>query len=176
MSREILDLLPSSCYIFCLRVTTVKIHLPSYPRGVHHIKEELSATDLNLDPAQFGSPIFADITLDRHDPYLEFDLNIQSKVTTQCDRCLVDFDWQLSTSSPMLFVLGRTPSGEAVDDPEICYLPAKATEVDLTGDIRDLILLALPGKYLCREDCRGLCPMCGVDWNVQECDHVPVSI
>jgi uncharacterized protein len=45
------------------------------------------------------------------------------------------------------------------------------TDVDLTEVLRDLIMLALPGKHLCREDCRGLCPVCGADLNVQDCGH-----
>ena len=31
------------------------------------------------------------------------------------------------------------------------------------------ILLELPSKFLCREDCRGLCPVCGCDRNTAEC-------
>ncbi len=149
----------------------MKIHLPSYPRGVHDIRESLGATELDLDPTVFTMPIETHVTLDRHDPYLEFDLEVRTQVISQCDRCVADYTWELTATSPMLYVLGRLPSGEAVDDPEIGYLPVNATDIDLTGDFRDMILLALPGKHLCREDCRGLCPVCGADLNTQECAH-----
>lgn len=147
----------------------MKIHLPSYPRGVHQIHETLTADELNLDPEIFTSPIEAEVTLDRHDPYLEFDLDLRTQVTSVCDRCLADYMWTLTSSGPMLYVLSRVPSGEAVDDTGIAYLAPHANDVDLSGDLRDLIILALPGKILCREDCRGLCPNCGADLNVQEC-------
>jgi uncharacterized protein len=41
-------------------------------------------------------------------------------------------------------------------------------EVNLTPLIREQMLLALPTRPLCREDCRGLCPRCGA--NLNECD------
>ncbi len=149
----------------------MKIHLPSYPRGIHHIRESVEPAELDLDPATFAAPIDVNITLDRHDPYLEFDILVQSNVRSQCDRCLIDYDWELTNAGPMLYVLGRLPSGEAVDDPGIGYLPAGAPDLNLTQDVRDMIMLALPGKHLCREDCRGLCADCGADWNLQECAH-----
>ena len=71
-------------------MTGLKIHLPSYPRGVHHIRETLTADELDLDPQVFAAPIDVHVTLDRHDPYLEFNLNLSAEVTSQCDRCVVD--------------------------------------------------------------------------------------
>lgn len=147
----------------------MKVHLPSYARGVHQIHETITAEDLDLDPALFLAPIDIHVTLDRHDPYLEFNIRLQTEVTSTCDRCLVDYTWNLSGATPMFYVLGRLPSGETVDDPDIGYIPANATDIDLTHELRDLIILGLPGKYLCREDCRGLCPGCGVDLNLQDC-------
>ncbi len=164
-----LDLLASSCYIFCLKVTGVKIHLPSYPRGIHKIHETLSAADLDLDAEVFSAPIDVQVRLDRHDPYLELDLQVRTEVSSQCDRCLIDYQWMLAAETPMLYVLGRLPSGDSVDDPGIGYLPANSTDLDLTGDIRDQLILSLPEKYLHQEDCLGLCPGCGADLNTQEC-------
>lgn len=75
---------------------------------------------------------------------------------------------------------------------ELCYRPAAATsadhgrerelsaddliaigyrkgEIDLWPEMREAVLLALPLKPLCREDCRGLCPSCGRDRNAGDC-------
>jgi uncharacterized protein len=100
---------------------------------------------------------------------LELDYDLQTRISAQCDRCLADCSQSMSASSPMLYVLSRRPSGESIDDSGIAYLPAGTTEIDLSGEIRDLMILTLPGKSLCREECRGLCPGCGADLNVQEC-------
>src|SRR5262249_1693731 len=42
-------------------------------------------------------------------------------------------------------------------------------EIDLSGFVHELICLALPVKPLCREECAGLCPRCGVDRNAGAC-------
>jgi uncharacterized protein len=49
-------------------------------------------------------------------------------------------------------------------------------EIDLGPVVREQILLALPPYPLCREDCKGLCPVCGQNLNERECGcdrHVP---
>lgn len=43
--------------------------------------------------------------------------------------------------------------------------------LDVTDDIRQEILLSYPVKFLCREDCRGLCPHCGKNLNEGNCSH-----
>ena len=42
--------------------------------------------------------------------------------------------------------------------------------IELDDLVREEILLALPAQVLCRESCRGLCPVCGVDRNLSTCD------
>jgi len=44
-------------------------------------------------------------------------------------------------------------------------------QLDLSSWARDALVLALPGKILCRPDCAGLCPMCGLDLNVEPHEH-----
>lgn len=56
------------------------------------------------------------------------------------------------------------------------YELSEGTEtVDVTGDIREGILLQLPTHPLCRQDCRGLCPQCGRNLNEGACDCAPPS-
>lgn len=50
------------------------------------------------------------------------------------------------------------------------YLLSSANElIDLTADIREAILLALPMNFMCSEACRGLCVQCGVNLNKTTC-------
>jgi len=44
-----------------------------------------------------------------------------------------------------------------------------AGQVDITGPVREAIVLELPLKPLCRETCRGLCPLCGTNLNEHQC-------
>ena len=44
-----------------------------------------------------------------------------------------------------------------------------AREVDITSDIREELLLAMPSRFLCSEECKGLCPRCGANLNEKPC-------
>ena len=50
----------------------------------------------------------------------------------------------------------------------------RGSAIDLGPYFRELLALALPVQPLCREDCRGLCPRCGVDRNVESCGCTPL--
>ena len=56
-----------------------------------------------------------------------------------------------------------------VKDENLILLSPTANEIDLTEFVHDTLLLAVPMKILCREDCRGLCPVCGVNRNQTDC-------
>jgi uncharacterized protein len=43
-------------------------------------------------------------------------------------------------------------------------------QLDLAPMVREVVLLDAPTAPLCRDDCRGLCPQCGIDRNVESCD------
>ena len=45
--------------------------------------------------------------------------------------------------------------------------------LDLDDLVREEVLLAMPYKPLCKSDCRGLCPHCGVDLNTETCQCAP---
>jgi uncharacterized protein len=147
----------------------VKIHLSTYPPGIHRIIESLPPETLNLQRENFAAAVDATVVLDRHDPYLQMEFNLTTVITLDCDRCLEPFAQTLNVRAPMMYVLGRTSSVVDADDPGITYLPAGTMDLDLTTDIRDFLILAVPDKRLCREDCKGICPGCGVDLNMQSC-------
>ena len=50
--------------------------------------------------------------------------------------------------------------------------PANVEVIDLEEEIRQLLILELPDRPLCREDCRGLCPQCGKNLNIGACGCV----
>ena len=44
------------------------------------------------------------------------------------------------------------------------------SKLDATKAVRDEIVLSLPSGFVCKDDCKGLCPKCGVNLNEQQCD------
>jgi uncharacterized protein len=60
---------------------------------------------------------------------------------------------------------GGTPDGEEA----VGIAEYRDDKIDLTEVVREQLYLALPMKPLCREDCKGLCPVCGVNRNRETC-------
>jgi uncharacterized protein len=77
-----------------------------------------------------------------------------------CRRCLTTVRGELAAECAELFL--------ETDDLELGY-PISGGELDLEPLVRDACILALPLAPLCAEDCRGLCPECGIDNNEVDC-------
>jgi len=91
----------------------------------------------------------------------EFDAN----TSAECVRCLADFVQPLQTSFDELY---------AFDDRSVTesnlLLPADGY-IDLGPLVREYLIIEIPIRPICREDCLGLCPVCGEDWNLSTCEH-----
>jgi uncharacterized protein len=97
---------------------------------------------------------------------------IWGRVALQCARCLVDFVSEVEIA--LDFVLERGEEDETAEQMEAAECSASTIrfvgdEIDLDEIIIQEILLAVPIKPLCREDCPGLCPHCGALKGSPEC-------
>jgi len=77
-----------------------------------------------------------------------------------CVRCLTEWERQLETESLQHFSVTPDEDGYAIVDKEI----------DVGSVATDELALSIPATPLCREDCKGLCPICGTDLNSDPCD------
>jgi uncharacterized protein len=69
----------------------------------------------------------------------------------------------------MVYVTDELDMGK-FEPEEVRSIDPEAMYIDITDDVRQSILLSIPLKLLCRDDCKGLCPACGADWNIEQCD------
>lgn len=95
-------------------------------------------------------------------------------VRLNCGRCLTDFEQPLHIEfteeyRPTIDVATGMPIVAQPDDDK--FTIDEFHTLDLTEAIRQYSLVALPLSPVCREDCLGLCPICGRDRNVSPCDH-----
>jgi uncharacterized protein len=102
----------------------------------------------------------------------------EADVELQCGRCLEPFTAHISAPLDELFkqtfdvVSGAPLPGEAapVDDEDEVFEIDHNHHVDLTEPVRQALLVALPMRPLHDEACKGLCPTCGANLNVTQCD------
>lgn len=91
-------------------------------------------------------------------------------IDTLCDRCAAPVKREVSL--PLEHILVSTLNDE--DNDEFWLVESMNFNVDEL--IREDVLLSLPAKILCREDCKGICPMCGCNLNEKQCDcKMPVD-
>ena len=90
-------------------------------------------------------------------------LRLSVRLDGPCMRCL-------GPASPAIAVDARE-----VDQPgggeELASPYVKAEVLDLAGWARDALALAMPAQVVCREDCAGLCPICGENLNTAGPEH-----
>jgi uncharacterized protein len=90
---------------------------------------------------------------------------LKSTAPLECVRCLDDFDQVLNAEIDELFVY---PPQKDVD-PTLTI--SEEAILDLNPVLRELFILDIPLQPVCREDCKGLCPVCGENLNEQQCEH-----
>ncbi len=139
--------------------------------------------DLAVPPDEFGPEPWGAAGDAVQDP-VELDLHLDSVVDgilvrgtlgfhlrLACARCLElqAIDHEVEVAELFLDPAKRV---EEEDEDEPGYeLTDDATAIDLTTMVRDALIIDLPVRTLCRDDCQGLCPTCGADRNRQDCGH-----
>jgi uncharacterized protein len=83
----------------------------------------------------------------------------------ECARCLVPVETALDLAVAETF-RPAAQTGEEDDS-----YPYSGPLLDISQALRDNLVLAMPQRLYCREDCRGLCPVCGANCNETDCGH-----
>jgi len=148
--------------------------------------EELAGLIGDLD--EFSSVSHASGRLELHKSGAEVQISgwVRGKMNLSCDRCLASFAFPVDASFFYLLKPSKEFHREIEPDHEVTgdeihvywYEDGLIRAEEL---FREQILLQLPMRVLCREDCRGLCAGCGADLNREECrcqevvNHGPFS-
>ena len=94
------------------------------------------------------------------------DVELMATVCGPCSRCLEEVCVRLHAEQQEFVPTGAEgwPESEAEASPFI-----EGTMVDLAGLGREAVVLAMPDRVLCSQECKGLCPNCGADLNKGDC-------
>lgn len=145
----------------------VRIRVSQLSRGIHEYHFLSDPTDIGLEE-NFRAKVQVDVDLEKTSNQLYLKAAIQTVGMFQCDRCVEEFARNLKTSYTMFYVYDDLDAAK-YEEGEVEVLTRETTHIDLTEDIRETVMLAVPMKLLCRENCKGLCPHCGTNWNYGTC-------
>jgi uncharacterized protein len=128
------------------------------------------------DTAEIDGPSVAvtgAIRLTRTDRGLLAQGTLKTVLSLNCSRCLTDFVCPLTFSIeeiyyPSIDIITGAPVSKP-EDPGTFTID-EHNVLDLTEAVRQYALLTAPMKPLCRTDCAGLCPTCGANRNITQCN------
>lgn len=122
--------------------------------------DELDITDTEL---KVTAPIQLEGVVENAGDVILLKADVKTEIERTCGRCLKVFTEPLAAQVVEKFY----PAGaENIENDAFIY---ESDLLDITEPVRESLLLAVPLQSLCREDCRGLCPVCGADRNEGDC-------
>jgi uncharacterized protein len=120
-----------------------------------------------------GVPVGATLDLDLRMESVTEGVLVSGTVTGpaegECARCLRPIGDTVEVTIQELYAYEHSTTDETTDEDEVGRLHGDL--IDLEPAVRDAVVLALPTNPLCREDCPGLCPECGVPRDELPADH-----
>ena len=151
-----------------VRVTTLNLRTIKLRSGEQFRDER----EIRLEPLELGGQRYlpvpevvpAELTITRAASGTVFELAFHVRLHGPCYRCLEDAVLDLPISA-------REYQATSPDSDELRTPYLEDDRLDLSAWAHDALALELPDKILCREDCAGLCPVCGVDLNEEPHDH-----
>ena len=118
-----------------------------------NFNEEIDVKRLDVEyvDLHYINRVVLDITVEKIMNSLTLDGTLKRRVEHICARCLKTVQEELQERIHLVFdVKGQD-------------------QLDLTPDIRDALILSHPDRFLCSPNCKGLCPKCGIDLNIESC-------
>lgn len=131
------------------------------------IDETSALTELERggDMIRFSVPIRVTGKLSRlEDDVIYFTGELETVADTVCGRCLEP------VHEPIGIEFGEVVYADGKEEEYDLIAQPKEEVFDLEEFLQSLLELKLPMKFLCDEDCKGLCPICGTNLNTSECN------
>lgn len=104
---------------------------------------------------------------------------LSSHVSVECDRCLKRIDLPISNDFKVGYVTEQVYESShaaelTADELDVSVFDGQSIDIDEL--VKEQILLAVPDRALCRDDCKGICSNCGADLNEGSCSCEQVEI
>lgn len=134
----------------------MRINITQIPKEGLSLHETSAAASLNLNTAEinFISPVEISAQVAKVSNRLLVNVRVSGLAESVCSRCLEEFKLDFFKEFKFDYSLKENEQ-----------------TLDITDDIRQEITLSYPIKFLCKDDCKGLCSVCGQNLNKGDCSH-----
>jgi uncharacterized protein len=150
----------------------MKLDFTIWPDGETRREFLATANELHLasDTCIFPNPVAVSVTVQKAEEQVVAVGDAKTVVTATCVRCLEEFP--IAVDEAFRAVVRVAPPKEVTPDTgddEFYLVPASEPVWDMSDVVRQLVLLAIPDNPVCKDDCKGLCPGCGRNLNIEAC-------
>lgn len=130
---------------------------------------------------RFLSPISVALTVQQEYDHVRVEGSCSVRAGISCSRCLADYEIPLQSEFTLFFRPGEAETDEdevELAEHDLVSLTYTGDEIDFAPCISEQVIMEIPYKPLCSQECQGLCSVCGANLNTAECgcDRRPTSI
>jgi uncharacterized protein len=144
----------------------MKLKLSSFREEKQILRAELTCDEIGLREEGLTDPVKVEVITAKNNSCLTVECNINIETNFVCDRCLKNYKSRLEAHTE--FIITDDPRMKS-DSDDILFVSLGEDIVDISKNLRDAVLLAYPLKKLCSQNCKGLCPHCGINLNFEVC-------
>lgn len=140
--------------------------------GLHLTFEDMPGLLSEIEECRIQDAAKGEIFIHCVDGEVHLNGKVAAMIVIKCDRCLEEYNQEIDTSFfyvlvPVQSVEGKKEIALGKEDMEVSLYDGAKIQI---GEIfREQILLQIPMRHVCREDCKGICSGCGADLNREEC-------
>jgi DUF177 domain-containing protein len=146
--------------------------LPRSPGAMRAVERVVPAPEhlgLELIRVPVGAELTLRLRMESVSEGVLVSAEVHASLEGECGRCLRAISDTLELSFQELYAYEHSTTEDTTDEDEVGRMQGDL--IDLEPELRDAVVLALPNHPLCRADCPGLCPECGVHWDELPEDH-----
>jgi len=146
----------------------MKIQISNLTDGIYYYDFTTTQNACGIvDQPIFSEPIYLKVTLQKLQQNFVLDISLQTIGSFCCDRCLKHFHSEITSNERFTYTINSDLG--IIDKTDIRLINPHTAEIDLKEDVREMLVLAIPQKILCSDECKGICAGCGADLNTETC-------
>ena len=138
------------------------------------LKERLSSETVKV-----MSPVEAVLKIDKEGPDVLVRGVLSGDIELECSRCLKNFDVGIKSRMDIVFHpedVNKKEESHGLRADELDTEYYKDDTLDVDNLLLEQLILNIPMKPLCSPECKGICPQCGTDLNLAQCNCKTIEI
>ena len=143
--------------------------------SVIEIDAKIRDLDIDIDEFSLDDDIHVICSIQKDMSLARIEGEVNASPVLECSRCLKSSKQDIVGN--FSFVARHLNKGETIpaypdddsNEDDLIYIAHDEDSIDIAEFVHDALLLSIPFKPVCSEDCKGLCPICGNNLNEGEC-------